>query len=91
MKSSGFIPESIDGYDNDINYFEREIVNDMVAKGILRLYAIDVSNKHGVCWEIDCSEIKRLEKRVSDLEDTNARLYRLITDEANRREARRIM
>jgi len=68
-----------------------DILNDLMNRGFIKTTLIHTGNIRGVKWELNSPEIERLSKRVAELENTNSRLYRLITDEANRREARRML
>lgn len=67
------------------------IVQDLSFKGKMVVNKVNISNMVGYAWEVVDPEVERLSKRVAELEDTNSRLYRLITDESNRREAKRYL
>lgn len=58
------------------------------CEGVLTLKAIDISSVHGLEWEIKDPEVETLKKRIEDLEETNSRLYRQITESYDRRSRR---
>ena len=91
MKDSGFVHITGSFLIEDKKDLMVEIIKELEANGLLELKQIDLQNTKGITWKVKHPELEALKVRVKELEDTNSRLYRLITDETNRREAKRYL
>lgn len=88
MSQKGFVSTDVCLEDGSLDGFAKAVMNDMMGKGYLKLKGISVNSISGYMWEFIDPEEERLKKRIAELEDTNSRLYRQITESYDRRTRR---
>lgn len=85
MSQVGWVPVSVLG---DVDELSKDVFMDMTKRGLIKLRGVTVNGVSGYSWEFIDPEEERLKKRIEQLEDTNARLYKQITESYDRRTRR---
>lgn len=88
MSVKGFVRIGNGYNDGEVESIYKDIMEELMHMGVLKIKGINISSVVGYEWEVKDPEEERLKKRVEELEDGNARLYRQITESYDRRSRR---